>query len=121
MKALSLLAAGGLVLFAAPALAGGEAKGGTYAAKGTNFDGSPYSGTAKIAITSNTTCRITWKTGGTTSSGICMRDEDSFAAAYKIGEAIGLVIYKVNDDGSLEGVWTIADKPGAGTETLTPQ
>jgi len=98
-----------------------EVKAGVYDVKGTNFDGSSYTGTARIKISSNTTCRIVWKTGGTESSGICMRDEDSFAAAYKLGNSVGLVIYKINDDGSLEGVWTIADKSGAGTETLTPQ
>jgi hypothetical protein len=27
-----------------------------------------------------------------------------------MGDAIGLVVYKMMDDGTLEGVWTIADK-----------
>ena len=108
------------------ALAGGASadtvvKGGTYIAKGTNFDGSPYSGTANIQITSETTCRITWKTGGSTSNGICMRDADSLAAAYKLGSSYGLVIYKILPNGILDGTWTIADKDGAGTEVLTPK
>jgi len=34
---------------------------------------------------------------------------------------VGLVIYKVNDDGSMEGLWTIAGQGGTGTETLTPE
>jgi hypothetical protein len=50
-----------------------------------------------------------------------MRNEDSFAAAYQLGKAIGLVIYHVQDDGTLDGIWTIADKAGAGTEVLTPK
>jgi hypothetical protein len=119
-RGLAFLAAGLSILIASPALAA-EVKAGVYDAKGTNFDGSPYSGTAKIAISSNTTCRIEWTTGGSTSTGFCMRDETSLAAAYKLGNSVGLVIYKIMDDGSLEGVWTIADKTGAGTETLTPQ
>jgi len=45
--------------------------GGKYAVTGTNLDGSPYSGTATIARTSNSTCRIRWETGAT-SDGICM-------------------------------------------------
>ncbi len=115
----ALIVGAGLV--ASPAFADPEVRAGDYNAKGTNFDGSAYSGTAHISITSNSTCAITWKTGGSTSEGICMRDADSLAAAYRLGDAVGLVIYKINDDGSLDGYWTIAGKSGAGTETLTPQ
>ena len=120
---ISGIAAGLALLALAPASASADAevRGGTYAAVGTNLDGSPYSGTARIKITSNSTCEIVWKTGGATSRGICMRDSDSFAAAYRMGEAVGLVIYKIAPDGSLDGVWTIAGLSGAGTETLTPQ
>lgn len=121
MKRGLLIAALGAASLLADAGLAAEVKDGAYTVKGTNFDGSPYSGTANISITSNTTCRIVWRTGGSTSTGICMRDSDSFAAAYKMGGSIGLVIYKIIDDGSLEGVWTIADQSGAGTETLTPQ
>jgi len=95
--------------------------GGNYRANGTNFDGSPYSGTATIEITSDTTCEITWVTGSTTSNGFCMRNQDAFAAGYVMGDSIGLIIYKMMPDGSLNGIWTIAGKNGAGTEVLTPQ
>jgi len=95
--------------------------GGNYSVQGTNFDGSPYTGTAEILLTSQTTCVIKWVTGGTTSDGICMRNDDAFAAGYVLGDAIGLVVYKVMEDGSLHGLWTIAGKDGNGTEVLTPQ
>ncbi len=101
-----------------PALAG--ELGGSYAVYGTNFDGSHYKGTAKISIESSTTCTIAWTTGNTTSSGICMRNDDSFAAAYQLGKDVGLVIYKMHADGTLDGVWTIAGQDGNGTEILTP-
>ncbi len=94
--------------------------GGEYRVKGTNFDGSPYSGTATITPSSNSTCRIEWHTGSTNSSGFCMVAADALAAAYKLNDSVGLVLYKLQSDGSLKGVWTIADKPGAGTEVLTP-
>ena len=94
--------------------------GGRYKVQGTNFDGSPYSGTATISRSSNTTCRIEWKTGGTSSSGFCMLSSGSLAAAYKLGNSVGLVLYELQSDGALNGVWTIADKSGAGTEVLTP-
>jgi hypothetical protein len=58
-------------------------------------------------------------TGSTTSEGICMRNS-SFAAAYALGESIGLVVYEMKPDGSLEGAWTIADQNGLGEEILTP-
>jgi hypothetical protein len=93
--------------------------GGRYRVAGKNLDGSPYSGTAEIVVTSRTTCRIRW-TVGSTSSGICMRSGTAFSAAYVMGSVAGLVIYEMKPDGSLEGIWTIADKSGVGVEVLTP-
>src|SRR5579884_4087797 len=100
--------------------AAAQSVGGEYKVKGTNFDGSPYSGTATMTASSNSTCRIAWKTGGSSSQGFCMLAGGSLAAAYKLGESVGLVLYELQSDGTLKGVWTIADKAGAGTETLTP-
>jgi hypothetical protein len=94
--------------------------GGAYKVKGTNFDGSPYSGSATITPASNSTCRIEWKTGDSTSTGFCMLSNGALAAAYKLGSSVGLVLYELESDGTLKGVWTIADKSGAGTEVLTP-
>jgi hypothetical protein len=116
MKA--LLASALLVLLAAPASA--QSIGGAYKVAGTNFDGSPYGGTAEITLTSETTCVIKWQTGGSSSEGICMRNDDAFSAGYVMGDDIGLVVYKVMEDGSLHGLWTIAGKEGNGTEVLMP-
>ena len=101
--------------------AGAQSIGGNYDVLGTNFDGSQYRGTATITLTSQTTCVIEWVTGGSTSQGICMRNNDAFAAAYKLGDAVGLVVYKVLPDGSMQGLWTIAGQEGNGTEVLTPK
>ena len=114
-----LLLAGMAMAFAGPALA--QDIGGNYAVEGTNLNGSSYGGTAKIVLTSDTTCGIYWTTGPSTSQGICMRNGNAFSAGYVMGEAIGLVIYQVMDDGSMQGLWTIAGQPGTGTENLTPQ
>jgi len=103
-----------------PAAVMAQTVGGTYNVAGTNFDGSAYSGTATITPSSNSTCRIEWKTGSTDSQGFCMLNDKALAAAYKLNDSVGLVVYELQEDGSLKGVWTIADKPGAGTETLTP-
>lgn len=107
-------------LCALASTASAQTVGGKYSAAGTNFDGSPYKGTAVITVASKTTCRIVWQTAGTTSQGFCMLMGNALTAAYKLGSSVGLILYLVKPDGVLEGAWTIADKDGAGTETLTP-
>ena len=114
----AVLAAACLAASVATAVAQGV--GGTYRASGKNFDGSSYSGTAEIVVTSDTTCRINWKIGSDTWRGICMRNGTIFAASYRLGNTFGLLIYEIKADGSLEGSWTIAEQSGVGTETLTP-
>ncbi|AZO08068.1 MULTISPECIES: hypothetical protein [unclassified Mesorhizobium] len=101
--------------------AAAQSIGGAYTVAGTNFDGSNYGGEATITLTSDTTCTIHWETGGSTSDGICMRNDDAFSAGYVMGKEIGLVVYKVEKDGSLHGLWTIAGQNGNGTEVLTPK
>lgn len=94
--------------------------GGHYTVAGTNLDGSSYSGTADITVSGDSTCHIVWHTGGTDSSGICMRVNDVLVAGYVLNGDVGLVAYTIKDDGTLDGVWTIADKNGAGKDVLTP-
>ncbi len=108
-----------LASLAAPALAQ-TSIGGRYSVNGTNLNGTTYAGEAVINLTSETTCEIEWVTGATTSEGICMRNDDSFSAAYRMGDVVGLVIYKVMPDGTMNGLWTIAGNGGAGSEVLTP-
>jgi hypothetical protein len=114
------LACFGAAALGAGALADAGEVGGTYAIQGTNANGSPYRGTATITVTSSNTCRIVWKTGATSSSGICMRNQNAFTAGYVLQGKVGLVIYEINDDGSMDGLWTVADEPGVGTEKLIP-
>ncbi len=115
MKAITFAAA--LALVAGAAFA--QDLTGHYRVKGTNFDGSIYEGEAMVTATSEYTCEIVWNTGGATSSGICMRDGNAFTAAYEMGGKIGLVIYLIQDDGTLEGTWTVAGVNAVGTETMT--
>lgn len=102
------------------ALAQSADVGGFYTVRGTNPDGSTYGGTAEIIVTTRNTCRIVWNVG-TESSGICMRNGIAFAAGYVLGNDIGLVIYEILEDGTLDGIWTVADRPGVGTEVLVPR
>lgn len=115
------IAAAGLLALALGGAAQAQNIGGLYTVRGTNFDGSSYSGTAQITLTSSTNCRIVWQTGASSSAGICLRNNDSFAASYMRGDKMGLTIYQILSDGSMTGVWTIADQSGAGTETLIPR
>ena len=101
-------------------LAAAQDIGGHYLVKGTNLDGTTYKGDAQITLTSKFTCEIEWKTGGSTSDGICMRDGNAFTAGYQLNGKVGLVIYLVQDDGTLEGTWTVAGVNAVGTEILTP-
>jgi hypothetical protein len=105
----------GLTSFGAAA----QSVSGRYTVEGRNFDGSRYRGLAEIMVTSKNTCRIVWNTGST-SEGICMRNGDVFAASYGQGDTAGLVIYQIRPDGRMEGLWTMADQDGVGTETLIP-
>jgi hypothetical protein len=113
------LAIGFLALALAGTSATAQMVGGQYRVEGTNADGSAYRGTATITPSSDSTCRISWQTGST-SSGICMMAGRAFAASNRMNGAVGLVVYEMQPDGSMKGVWTIADQPGAGTEVLTP-
>ena len=115
-----------IVLAAAFALATGSVAiaqdvGGSYSVEGTNLNGSTYTGTAEITLLSETTCAIEWSTGGTSSSGVCMRNGNAFAAVYTQGEALGMLVYEVLEDGTMDGIWTITGLDGVGYETLIPQ
>jgi hypothetical protein len=107
-------------LLVAAGSAAAQSVGGNYTVRGTNFDGSTYSGTAQITA-SGSGCRIVWQTGSTSSRGTCMLANHAFAAHYRMGDRWGLVVYELQSDGSLTGWWTITDKDGTGTETLTPR
>jgi hypothetical protein len=94
--------------------------GGRYTVSGTNLDGSKYGGTVDITISSDTDCHIVWHSEGPDLNGICMRGPETFVAAYVDQGAASLVLYKVEADGTLNGVWTEDKQTGIGTDVLTP-
>ena len=116
----SLIAAAMLCGIAVP-VAAAEFHAGTYDVVGTNLNGSPYGGIAEVTLLSDTTCQIIWHTGDTQSWGHCMKVSDYVSAGYVMGGAIGIIMYRVNDDGSLDGFWTVSGQNGSGTERLTPR
>jgi hypothetical protein len=111
------------VLFAALMAAGctGAAAtdiSGHYRMEGVSTTGSAYSGTADIVMSFENTCRITYSDGP---AGICMLNEKTVTGAYIVHGKAGLVIYEIQSDGSLEGIF-IDDFHGGrfGKEKLTP-
>ncbi len=92
--------------------------GGAYTLEGTNFDGSTYGGQVEIVISSDIACEITWISGKNTTKGTCMRSGTAFTAAYQAGEAIGIILYQLQADGTLVGAWTISGAEGVGVEVL---
>lgn len=93
----------------------------SYKAVGKNGDGSGYTGTVTIKIISDTTFSIDWKIGGSVTKGFGMRMNDTLSATYMLDGQPGLIIYKVQGDGSLAGIWAIKGQPGNGSEVLTPR
>src|SRR5689334_21369965 len=104
MRRLALLVVLAAVAVAGPALA--QSLGGRYRVHGTNPDGSTYDGTAVITPTGQS-CRISWHVG-TEWDGICILSGGNFAAAYRSNNAVGLLIFRLQPDGSLSGERTLA-------------
>lgn len=94
--------------------------GGEYTVDGKNFDGSPYTGTATIVFQNDVSCTIEWVSGPNTSTGICMKNGNMFAAAYEQQGLFGILSYQILEDGRLDGAWTVAGQEGYGVEMLTP-
>ena len=92
--------------------------GGHYRMAGTDTKGVAYAGSADIEMTADNTCRITFSDGF---SGICMVKGTTLTAAYMVHGKVGLVIYEISGDGSLQGTF-IDDYHGGGIgkEALTP-
>lgn len=117
----SLVGAGLLLALGVSAAAAGDIAG-TYNVAGKNPDGSEYSGVATISGTAGGVCGISWTIGdGQASQAFCMRQDDVVGAAYTLGDKIGLVVYRINAEGGLDGTWSIAGEEGVGEEHLTPQ
>ena len=110
-----------LLGLATPAAAETLKLASTYDEVGTNADGSKYTGTATVQIISDTTFAIQWKIGSTTYSGFGMRRDDNIAATYMVNGQPGLIIYKVGENGVLNGLWAIRGQNGNGTDRLTPR
>jgi hypothetical protein len=88
---------------------------------GTNPNGSSYSGHVDVQVISDTTFTIKWTIGSVIYSGFGMHLNAMVAATYIIDGIPGLIMYQVQPNGVLSGIWAVRGREGAGTEQLTPR
>ncbi|MFI0849308.1 hypothetical protein [Mesorhizobium sp. IMUNJ 23232] len=91
---------------------------GHYRMEGVDTKGNSYSGSADISMSSESNCRIKFSDGF---GGICLVSGDQLAVAYDVHGKLGLSLYEIGSDGSLDGTF-IDDYHGGGVgrEKLTP-
>jgi hypothetical protein len=108
------------IVTALPAPAIAQDIAGTYAVEGKNPDGTAYSGTAVIAGSAGGNCKITWSLANNqTTEAFCLRQDDVLAASYRLDKSIGLIIYRIEEIGVLDGTWSLEGREGVGTERLS--
>lgn len=96
---------------------------GRYQCVGTSDQGGKYTGEVIIKKV-NKGYTIDWVVGKTKYSGIGFVDEDRFSVAWTVktpnGVAIGVVSYKIKENGTLQGKWTDPSLKGIYDEVLVP-
>lgn len=108
-------------LLGSVSIAGAQQITGRYQVIGDNANGTGYRGVAEITGTAGGNCGIRWAIANTPpTQGFCMRQGNVLSAAYRLGNAIGLVVYRIGNDGVLNGTWTVAGQEGVGRERLVP-
>ncbi len=98
-----------------------QVRSGTYAVQGRDAAGTAYEGAAQLAATGPTTWRVTWRVGGETATGVGIAVGDALIVGYVSGRETGVVIYGMEPNGNLTGVWTQGTDGGVGAETLMPR
>lgn len=120
MTGLRLIAVAAALL-GSVSIAGAQQITGRYQVIGDNANGTGYRGVAEITGTAGGNCGIRWSIPNTPpTQGFCMRQGNVLSAAYRLGNAIGLVVYRIGDNGVLDGTWTVAGQEGVGRERLVP-
>lgn len=83
-------------------------------------DNKRYSGTVEIEVArdTNNLYNVSWATSAGDYTGLGFLEGDRLLVGYGLNEEIyGVVLYKINQDGTLEGRWTYSQAGGAvGTE-----
>jgi len=88
---------------------------GTYQVTGTNPDGSSYLGTLTVEAYGET-YSLVWEVGNTVTTGVGLREGNVLSGGWDCG----VVTYRIQEDGRLEGVWALCSEPHTGTEQAIP-
>lgn len=98
-------------------------RSGMYDVRGTNPDGSAYTGTLELEQIGLLSFRMRWTIGPDVIEGVGMVSGLSFAAAFSLGQGSNpsLGIYELRPNGQLVGQWTTIGAFAAGQETATPR
>lgn len=117
MFAKTMAAAGTVLLLSTAALADPV---GRYWVRGTNPNGSTYSGEVRVTRTGDT-YRVVWDIGRQTYTGTGIGDDDFIAVSYRTGNQTGIALYGRKSGGRWEGVWTYAGGRDIGTDHWSPR
>ncbi|HEX6834154.1 MAG TPA: hypothetical protein VF132_11525 [Rudaea sp.] len=99
------------------AFAAGAALAGDYVAVGKNPNGTPYKGAVHIEQRGDI-YQVRWDAGGVTKGTGVVRDS-KFIVGYG-AQACGVVAYRYQPDGVLEGLWALPNSTHLGSESATP-
>ena len=90
---------------------------GTYRVSGTNpGTGSTYSGTVTVERNGDTFL-VAWTIAGTRQIGVGIGKDDFLAVSYRSGDAIGIALYRPDQNGGWKGIWAPIGSQTLGTET----
>jgi hypothetical protein len=99
------------------AQAAGAGIAGNYHIHGQNPDGRPYEGALRIEQKGEVYA-LTWDSGGTT-HGVGVLQDGHLVVGYG-DSACGVVAYKKQSAGVLDGIWAMANSTQLGSEMATP-
>jgi hypothetical protein len=114
----ALLALTLALCLALPAMA---QRAGVYEVRGTNPDGTAYTGLLQLRQAGIVSWLVLWQVGGERIEGVGMSAGSTLAVTYRAGNTQGMAIYEILADGSMTGQWTLVGSSGIGTENLTPR
>jgi hypothetical protein len=92
---------------------------GHYMVRGTNTNGSAYTGEVLVTRTGQT-FRVAWRIGRQRFVGTGIAVEDSIAVSYQTGGRAGIALYGRKPSGRWEGVWAMAGNRETGTDVWIP-
>ena len=95
---------------------------GLYRVTGTNPGGvGDYRGEVAVARTGDV-YQIAWRFGGDQHIGTGIRSNGQLSVVYQPeGQIAGIAVYRIEPNGTLQGIWTTLGGQTLGTEEWTPQ